>query len=406
MTHTPDNAIAAGAPKKKTLRKVAAATAALAMFFALAHPHAATAIGASKDFSGSTEYHLVPCLTATELDCVESFGFISKSGEYVGATATVGTAFTGSDQNGNPVIIQNSHWSATVDGAMKSADLDVPLQSPKYVIFKNPDGTSHYGASLRPSVNAQDLLNTHVRFKIRTSYLIPQNVQLVADDSDFSQTTIPGGNLWMFEGKGTPVSNYTSDWQLSNKRDFSAPADVDTSTLHFIIHHGDTDLSRGYWPAVCGDKGYTVQAFNSNSAGSPSWNAQNQSLDFAVQSPHTMASGAPNLGFFKLWTTDSFIDCKWPGNTLSKSAKIEVRVVSEDGLTQVSTNQVSHKDGKIFVSASGFHYSAPTIKLVAADAPTKPTKPVTKTIKCVKAKLIKRVTAVAPKCPKGYTLTR
>jgi hypothetical protein len=406
------------------MKKLIAAAAAIALVFSVTGAQVAMASNTAKDFSGSTEYHLVPCLTATELDCVESFGFINKAGEYVSAKSTIDAPSSGMGQNDNPINFQQSHWTAQVDGQLATADLDVPLQSPKYVIFKNPDGSPHYGASLRPWINSPDLLNTHVRFTIRTSFLIPQNVQLVAEDSDFSQTKIPGGNLWMFEGRGTPVSNYTTDWQAANKRDFSAPADVDSSTLHFIIHHGDPDLTRGYWPAQCGDKGYTVQAFNSNSAGSPFWNSQNQSLDFAIQSPHTKASGAANLGFFKLWTTDEFIDCKWPGNTLSGAAKIEVHVVSEDGVTQVSTNQVSHKDGKIFVFASGFHYSSPTIKLVAVNdsavTPTtpvktpvatplttpKPIKPATKTIKCQKGKTVKKVTAVAPKCPKGFILGR
>jgi hypothetical protein len=141
-----------------------------------------------------------------------------------------------------------------------------------------------------------------------------------------------------------------------------------------------------------------------------------------------MASGATNIGFFKLWTTEAFIDCKWPGNTLSKSPQIEVRVVSEDGVTQVSTNQVSHKDGKIFVFASGFHYSSPTIKLVAVGdsapvssgsqstptptstpvptAPAKPAKPSVTTIKCLKGKTLKKVSAVSPKCPTGFKLTK
>lgn len=370
----------------------------------------------SKDFSGSDEFHLVTCLTAAELDCVESFGFIDKSGNYVEAksSSTPVSDFVG--QNNNKVHQQFTNWSATVDGVAKTARLDVPLQSPKFVIFPNPDGTPHYGASLRPWVDSADLLDTRVRFKIRTSYLIPQNVQLVAEDSDFSQTKISGGNLWMFEGKGTPVSTYT-DYSAPEKKNFSAPADIDTSTLHFIIHHGDLDLNRGYWPAVCGNKGYTVQAFNSNSAGSPWWNPSTKSLDFAIQSPHSKANGSANLGFFKLWTTDEFVDCKWPGNTLTSAAKIEVRIVSEDGVSQVSTSQVSHKDGKIFVSASGFHYSAPTIKLVpvAETSTTTPVakpvvkpvvKPVIKTITCIKGKTTKKVSGAAPACPKGYKLKR
>ena len=354
----------------------------------------------AKDFSGSTEFHLLPCLTAAEFDCVESFGFISKSGEYGAAKSQISPLVEFVGQNDNLIKQQQTSWSAEVDGESKSATIDVPLQSPKYVIFKSPTGAVQYGASLRPTIIAPNLLDVHVRFKVRTSFLIPQNVQLVAEDADFSQTKIPGGNVWMFEGKGTPVSTYT-DYSAADKRNFSAQADLDTSTLHFIIHHGDRDLTRGYWPAICGDKGYTVQAFNSNSAGSPSWNAKTQSLDFAIQSPHRTASGSANLGFFKLWTTDSFINCKWPGNTLSNAPKLEVRIVSEDGTAQTSISQVTHRDGKIFVSASGFHYSKPIIKLVPVGQAL-PGKITNKAIDCVKGKTVKKVTGAAPKCPAGF----
>lgn len=362
------------------------------------------------DFSGSDEYHLVQCATPSELDCVESFGFIDSAGKYVPATGASVPGDERVDPNGNAVHARATSWAALVDGKPASAYLDVPLQSPKYVIYKNPDGTPHYGSSLRPWIVSPNLLETRVRFKIRTSFLIPQNVQLVAEDSDFSQTKIAGGNLWMFEGKGTPVSNYTSNFQAPEKNNFSAQADVDDATLHFIIHHGDTDLTRGYWPAECGDKGYTVQAFNSNAAGSPSWNSQTKSLDFAIFSPHTKANGSPNLGFFKLWTTDAFVNCKWPGNNLTSSPKLEVRIISEDGVTQTSTNQVSHKDGKIFVSASGFHYSAPTIKLVPVSEVGYPTnggpKQTVKSITCVKGKAIKTIKGISPKCPSGYKLKK
>lgn len=391
------------------MKKTISALAAFAFALSISGAVSAQAAGAAKDFSGSDEYHLVTCQSATELDCVESFGFLDSKGAYVPAEATTTAVTEFEGQNGNHVHMQFTDWSATVDGATKTARLDVPLQSPKYVIFPNPDGTSHYGASLRPWVESNDLLNTRVRFKIRTSYLIPQNVQLVAEESDFSQTKIAGGNLWLFEGKGTPVSNYTSNYDAPDRNNFSAQADVDTSTLHFIIHHGDTDLSRGYWPAECGDKGYTVQAFNSNAAGSPSWNSQTDSLDFAIVSPHTKADGSPNIGFFKLWTTDAFVNCKWPGNKLTSSPKLEVRIISEDGVTQTSTNLVTHKDGKIFVSAAGFHYSKPIIKLVpveesgAAKPVAKPTK---KTITCIKGKTTKKVTGSSPKCPSGYKLKK
>ena len=394
---------------KKTFR----VAAVVSLVTALTGISPAWADALNKDFSGSDEYHLVVCASATELDCVQSLEFKDKKGSYVEAKATTTPLVEFSGQNGNRIHQQFTYWTANVDGSVKTARLDVPLQSPKYVIFMNADGSPHYGSSLRPFITAPDLVNTHVRLKIRTSFLIPQNVQLGAEESDFSQTKIAGGNLWMLEGKGTAISAYTSNYQAPERSSFAAQADVDSSDLHFNIHHGDKDLSRGFWPAVCGDKGYTVQAGNAVAGGSPSWNSQTKSLDFQVFAPHTKASGEPNLGFFKLWTTDAYVNCKWPGNNLTSASKLEVRIISEDGVTQTSTNMVTHKDGKIFVSALGFHYSTPTISVVpvsespGTDNSSKPiAKTTKKTITCIKGKTTKKVTGTAPKCPAGYKIKK
>jgi hypothetical protein len=72
------------------------------------------------------------------------------------------------------------------------------------------------------------------------------------------------------------------------------------------------------------------------------------------------------------------------------------------------------------LSASGFHYSIPQIKIkltqekvviaepapsatpVATVAPVAPVVRVLKTIKCMKGITVKKVSATKPTCPKGY----
>lgn len=353
------------------------------------------------DTSKSQQIGLVSCQSEAELDCVESFGFIDSAGKYAPGTllqTVEGKTFI--DQNGNSVTSAQTIWQGTVDGKTKSMSLEAPLQSPNYILFKAPDGNIHYGASLRPWVDGPDLLNTKIRFVVRTSYLKPQNVQLVADEANFSQKVLKEGNAWTFEGKGTQVSAYTTDVQKKSQ-DWSAQADMDTTTLHFIIHHADADLTKGYWPAPCANAGYSVQAFNSNSAGEPHWNASAQSLEFAVPSPHLMASGKANTGFFKLWTTDSYMNCQWKGNNLANANGITVSIVDEDGGTQTATSQVLHANGRLYVEATGFHYSSPKIKIKATTGKS--------TIICVNKKspkLTKAVTAVKPVCPTGYLLNK
>ena len=394
---------------KKTLgismRRAAAATAAL---FAASILNPVAAQAAEIDITAPNQYSLLTCASAAELDCIESFGFLNKANEYIPGNLvdTVKDPLF-IDEMGNRVEGGFTKWSAQVDGVVAGAVLSVPLQSPKYRLWKNPNGTYHHGASLRPMVFADDLLNTNVRLVIRTSFLKPQNIQLVAGDADFGHKVIRGGNAWTFEGKGTPVSNYF-DWRKVNPD--KDPADIDTSSLHFIIHHADADLAQGYWPAPCASKGYSVQAFNSNSAGEPRWNVGSNSLDFAIQSAHLMSTGAPNVGFFKLWTNDAYMNCQWPGNTLATSNNLTVQVINTDGTKQIATSRVVHANGKLFVEATGFHYSKPTIKIVDASTGVKVVpKIVKKTITCVKktnAKITKKVTGAAPKCPVGYKLKK
>ena len=348
------------------------------------------------------------CQSTSQLDCIDSFGFIDASNSYIPANLDeVKRQPQFEDPQGNLVDNTDLMFSGTVDGKKTDVGLNVPLASPRTRMWKNPDGTWHYGASLRPWLFSSHLLDTKVRFVVRTSYLKPQNVQLVANEADFKQTKLAGGNAWMFEGKGTNVSNYTHDFDKPGRQNWSDKADEDSTTLHFIIHHADENLDYGFWPARCADAGYSVQAFNSNAAGEPFWDAANQSLNFAVPSPHLMASGEENTGFFKLWTTDSYMNCQWIGNTLAKANKISIQIVNKDGSEQMAVSSVVHTGGKLYVSASGFHYSAPTIRVKDASV-IQPT-PIKKTITCVSvknSKLSKKVTAIAPKCPAGYKLKK
>jgi hypothetical protein len=89
--------------------------------------------------------------------------------------------------------------------------------------------------------------------------------------------------------------------------------------------------------------------------------------------------------------------------------------VNESGQSNVATTIINEKNGWLFMSANGFTYSSPTVKIklsqeaeVVAPTPT-PTpsasaKPAAKTvtITCIKGKTSKKVTAVKPKCPTGY----
>ena len=223
------------------------------------------------------------------------------------------------------------------------------------------------------------------------------NVPLYAAEASFSQTTIPGGNLWTFTGKGVSVSGYSSNW--SEKLASNSKADYDATSFYFIIDHAGLTDELSAYPKTCSEFGYTAEASNATSAGMPSWNSKTNSLDFAIWAPHTTTTGQQNVGFFQFWATDKYLNCKFPRNNISSANQVKIQVFDENGELQTATYVAKHENGKLYVAAYGFHYSSPTVKLTA-DKPVKKT-----TITCITTKKpikSKKVTAVAPKCPTGY----
>ena len=378
-----------------------------------------------KDLTLPAIYSLGNCRSATELDCIESVEFAKRGGDF--AKATFNSLITNpesTDESGNLRKQFQSQWLV----GSTSYNLLVDLETPTHIIDK---ASNLRGAALRVQGNYADLLNTKIRLKIRTSWLKLMNIQLKANEADFLDEVIPGGHRWTFAGYATQISDYTSGWLDSpEKKIFAAQADVDTPHLAFYIHHADSDLTRGYWRPVCADAGYTVQSHNTNATGDPIWNAASESLEFSIFAPHKKADGTLNTGFFKLWASEKFLDCKYPTNTLTKSPALSVQVLYEDGTASVISTDVRKSNGQIFFSAAGFHFSSPKV-ILKAEAPTPtptpaasptpsptPTPTVTATptpmptatvtpikkttITCIKGKVVKKVTGVKPVCPKGY----
>jgi hypothetical protein len=106
--------------------------------------------------------------------------------------------------------------------------------------------------------------------------------------------------------------------------------------------------------------------------------------------------------------------------------KASVSVISASGAPQVATTVVGEKDGWLHLSAKGFEFSAPTVKVnlsQEAEAPaivTPPYKvetsaviaPIQKvapkkiSITCQKGIISKTFVGSAPKCPVGYRLKK
>jgi hypothetical protein len=127
--------------------------------------------------------------------------------------------------------------------------------------------------------------------------------------------------------------------------------------------------------------------------------------------------GTLNKGFFKVIFHKAWLDCRFPGNTLSTAAELKISIIDEAGTPQVAVTNVKMKNEIVEIYASGFHYSSPrvevarkgdktvSLKLKSAGYSDSWQELVTlkkMTITCVKGKVKKQVTATKPNCPTGY----
>jgi hypothetical protein len=204
-----------------------------------------------------------------------------------------------------------------------------------------------------------------IKVTVRTSWLKPQNLQFIANEASYTKESITGGNRWTFSGTHSKVSSYTEQWKLDlsweDPMHLSTEADEDYYLIGFTVHHAGATPETSWWDPRCSDHGFTAQAFNSNSAGSPEWNNVGGYLEFNIFAPHFDASGALNSGFFRLWVNEEFADCQWPGNTLVGAESLEALIVNEDGSIQRDARlSVTKENGVIYLDAGNFHYSAPT----------------------------------------------
>ena len=127
----------------------------------------------------------------------------------------------------------------------------------------------------------------------------------------------------------------------------------------------------------------------------PSWDANEMSLNYQVAGPEFLSNGAKNLGNYLLAIRADVASCLWKTSLQSARAQVEVTDGDGSGNVQLATTTLSQRNGWLYFSASGFHFSAPTIKV-------KLTAPRMTTITCTKGKTTKKVTAIKPTCPKGF----
>lgn len=133
-------------------------------------------------------------------------------------------------------------------------------------------------------------------------------------------------------------------------------------------------------------------------------------LNYKVASLHFLSKGEVFKGSYNLILRSDVARCLYRFSNAPISATISI--LSADGKSQVATTVVNEKNNWLYLSANGFTFSSPTVRVKLTQESSKVSSDATKSevlalpksrsITCTKGKTKKRVTAVNPKCPSGY----
>jgi hypothetical protein len=345
------------------------------------------------------------CTLPNQLDCIESVQVKGLSGGYVNAESGTQTWTIETDSNGNTMHQGDPSWTSTPTGAtpfIVSGQMFTPS-------FSGDDGTT-LGVL---GVWVHELpAGFSIKVTVRTSWLKPQNLQFIANEASYSKESITGGNRWTFSGTHARVSIYTDqekiDRSMLDPMDLSSPADEDQYHIGFTVHHAGTTPQNSWWDPTCSDYGFTAQAFNSFSAGSPEWNLAEEYLEFEIFAPHLDSSGELNSGFFRLWVNEEFANCEWPNNTLVGAGSLEALIVNENGSLQEDANLVvTNENGMIYLDARNFHYSVPQFIIRPRTETSNPpvyTPPSVATLSQPRAPIVKPVVTPTPSASPTLTV--
>lgn len=363
----------------------------------------------------NTQKALRPCVNVSELDCIETLTVQYPNGKSSGLKLIQPATGSFLDEYGQTIENSGSVWTyADLNGISRKLVITASLNGENYV---SPVYKKRYPAMWFTFLDIDSSeINSGTKFKLtlRTSWLKPQGVGLMGANATFAEQTLNIGSRYTFVASpflSTSLNSPEKYALLNSAGQEATISDGERPVLYFVIDHLSSVPGGTFWDPSCADFGYSITSHNAIGAGQP-FMSDNETLKFNIGAPHRLSTGEVTKGFFTTDIPVAYLDCKWPGNVLTKSPRVEVSIVNTDGTTQIATTSVKIEKQILKVRAFGFHYSSPTIVLKASNNLLLPslsdivdeTNAATKktTIACVKGKLTKKVTAVKPKCPAGF----
>ena len=135
------------------------------------------------------------------------------------------------------------------------------------------------------------------------------------------------------------------------------------------------------------------------SSGPPTFNKSTMSLDYQLASPHFESNGNVTSGSYDLLIRSDVARCIYGFSKAPITASISV--ISSDGSPKVATSVLGEKDGWLYLSAQGFEFSSPTVRVKLSQGSAAVSQ-----ITCLKGKTKKVISGAKPTCPSGYKILK
>ena len=296
----------------------------------------------------------------------------------------------------------------------------------KVRLSQTPTGWLH-GRISQPTVTLTPLTGTAVELTVSAAAV---NTPVIAQAQPFS--TLPTDLQQAYQATGgfnggnagtrnRPTFTSTPDIRNAISQPSSSSATGMAELLMWLPHINDTATANiGTWTVrslsageLTGATSCFVNSTQLNglvmtnatqySAGPPIFDKAAGSLEYKVAAPHYTSGGNVFTGTYDLIMRSDVARCLYGFSKAPLNASISV--TDNDGVATVATKLVSEKDGWLRISAYGFGFSNPTIKVNLTQVESPATKKVVAkktTITCKKGKSVKKVTAIKPVCPKGF----
>lgn len=165
-----------------------------------------------------------------------------------------------------------------------------------------------------------------------------------------------------------------------------------------------------------GLQGVVAANASAYSPGAPAFNKESQTLDYRVAAPHFAPDGkTENVGTYGLSMRADLVQCLY--GVKEVPTRVEVSITNAtSGESKGSTIELFRNGDWVYLSAEGFTFSSPTLKVKLVQEQKAETKPVasspsitatskvapSKTVTCVKGKVTKKISGTNPTCPAGY----